>query len=189
MAKDIIWGNILSLKGKTDTLFDFLKNTPLFSGFSPKDIKNIEKIVHLRKFKKNEIVFKEDEPGTGMYIIKKGAVRISKQTPNGASQGREEIISTFKKNDFFGEITLLEKAAFERTASAYANSESELVGLFKPDLLDIIERNPKLGIKIVMRISEIMAARLRSTTTAFFNKTVEITEIQSTMQNNEEQEK
>jgi len=80
---------------------------------------------------------------------------------------------------FFGELTLIEKTRFPRTASAYADAASELVGFFKPDLLEIIERNPKLGIKIIMKISEIIGNRLRITTSLISAKKEEIAKLKT----------
>lgn len=179
MTTDIFWGNIFKIKSKKDLLYYFLKSNPLFNGFSSRDIKNIEKIVHLRKFKKDEIIFKEYEPGTGMYIIKTGSVRITKHRKEEGGVSEEEVITNLKWNDFFGELTLVEKTRSPRTASAYANNECELVGFFKPDLLEVIERNPRLGVKIILGIAEIIGSRLRITTASLTEKKEEIKRLQS----------
>ena len=104
-----------------------------------------------------------------------------------SGQSQEEIISTLKPNDFLGEIALVEKTSFARTASAYANSESELIGFFKPDLLEIIQRNPRLGVKIIMRISEIIADRLRSTTSTLSEKSKELEQLRGSLNENNAQ--
>ena len=179
MGDNIFWGNIFKIKRHTESLFNFLKNNQVFRGFTSRDLRQIEKIVHVRKFKKDEIVFKEDEPGTGMYIIKSGKIRITKHKSTGTVSSGEEIITHLKENDFFGELTLVEKTRFPRTASAYADSASELIGFFKPDLLEIIERNPKLGVKIIMRIAEIIGARLRTTTSLISSKKYEIEKLKT----------
>lgn len=38
-----------------------------------------------------------------------------------------------------------------------------MTGLFKPDLFDLIDRNPSLGAKIVFKVSQVLATRLRHT--------------------------
>jgi CRP/FNR family cyclic AMP-dependent transcriptional regulator len=180
MSSEIFWSNIFKIERKKDSLYSFLKNNRLFEGFSSRDLKQVEKLVHVRKFKKNEIIFKESEPGTGMYIIKNGKVRIVKHKLNeDASSSNEELVTVLKKHDFFGELSLIEKTRFPRNASAYADGESELIGFFKPDIFEVVERNPKLGIKIIMRISEIIAARLRTTTSLISEKKEEIERLKS----------
>jgi hypothetical protein len=44
-----------------------------------------------------------------------------------------------------------------------ATEPTVLIGLFRPDLLDLIDRNPEAGVKIVLKLSQILAARLRHT--------------------------
>ena len=185
MSKDVFWSNIFKIEQKKDSLYGFLKNNPLFKGFSSKDLKQIEKLVHVRKFKKDEIVFKEDEPGTGMYIIKNGKIRIAKHKTKNGTTSEEEVITFLKEHDFFGELTLVEKTRFPRTASAYADTASELIGFFKPDILEIVERNPKLGVKIVMRISEIIGARLRTTTSILSQKKEDIKNLKAQLPQDE----
>ena len=68
---------------------------------------------------------------------------------------------TFGEGDFFGDQVLLDESA--RTASAVARSSTRAVGFFRPDLLELIERNPRLGLKIVMRLSHMISVRLRHT--------------------------
>ena len=38
-----------------------------------------------------------------------------------------------------------------------------IIGFFRPDLLELIENNPRLGLKIVMRLSQMISVRLRHT--------------------------
>jgi CRP/FNR family cyclic AMP-dependent transcriptional regulator len=68
-------------------------------------------------------------------------------------------LATFGEGDFFGDQVLLDESA--RTASAIARAQTRAVGFFRPDLLELIERNPHLGLKIVMRLSHMISVRLR----------------------------
>jgi CRP-like cAMP-binding protein len=45
-----------------------------------------------------------------------------------------------------------------------AVEKTEALGIFRPDLFDLIESNPKLGIKILLKLSQRLAGRLRETT-------------------------
>lgn len=161
MSTEIFWGDIFKKRDDEDSLYSFLKRNPVFSGLATRDIKKIERAVHIRRYKQGEYIFKEGEPGTGMYILKNGKVSINKIQED--VKNPKHII-TLKKNHFFGELSLVEKSEFPRNASAIAETDCELIGFFKPDLSELIERDPHLSIKIVIRISEIIAARLRTTT-------------------------
>lgn len=41
---------------------------------------------------------------------------------------------------------------------------TEVLGIFRPDLFDLIESNPKLGIKILLELSQRLGGRLREAT-------------------------
>jgi len=63
--------------------------------------------------------------------------------------------------DFFGELALLDESP--RSASAKCKTGCLLIGFFRPDLFELIEKKASLGIKIVLKLSEIVAQRLRET--------------------------
>ena len=50
-----------------------------------------------------------------------------------------------------------------RTASAVAAEDTDLLVLNRADLLDLSEARPRIGVKIVMQLSQIVAERLRRT--------------------------
>jgi CRP/FNR family cyclic AMP-dependent transcriptional regulator len=120
-------------------------------------LKKIELIVHERIFMPDEVVFHERQPGTGMYIIKKGLIKLTKTT-----NGEKTKIAELGEGEFFGEMSLLED--YPRSAQATAVVKTELLGVFRPDLFDLIERNPRLGSKILLKLSQRLANRLRKTT-------------------------
>jgi len=92
-----------------------------------------------------------------MYIIKQGRVRLTKTV------NEEEVtIAELGEGEFFGEMSLLED--FPRSARATAVEKTETLGIFRPDLFDLIERNPKLGSNILLKLSQRLANRLRKTT-------------------------
>ena len=72
-----IWEAVESRKSKTaDDIFKALKNVPIFSDLNPKEMNEIEKIIHRREYKKGEPIFRMGDPGLGMYIIIKGLINI-----------------------------------------------------------------------------------------------------------------
>ena len=95
--------------------------------------------------------------GVGMYVILSGEVEIIQKAEDGAVIKLAE----FGPGDFFGDQVLLDESP--RTASAIALEPCQTIGFFRPDLLELIERNPRLGLKIVMRLSQMISVRLRQT--------------------------
>jgi CRP-like cAMP-binding protein len=145
------------IRGKEGDILPVLRTIPIFEGLGFNDLKKIELIVHIRTFMPDEIIFYERQPGAGMYIIKKGLIKLTKTV------NEERVkISELKDGEFFGEMSLLDD--YPRSAEATAVEKTEALGIFRPDLFDLIESNPKLGYKILLRLSKRLASRLRETT-------------------------
>ena len=158
MNKSNRFGAIIEkIWGKEGNIIPVLRNVPLFEGLAYRDLKKIELIVHERTFMPEEVVFQERQPGTGMYFIKKGLIELTKTINN------ERVkIAELGEGEFFGEMSLIEN--YPRSAQATAVVKTEVLGIFRPDFFDLIDRNPKLGSKILLKLSERLAHRLRTTT-------------------------
>mgnify|MGYP001774057981 CR=1 FL=1 len=156
--KDTFWANIFKGKKKRDEMVEsILKEVPAFSHLERKEIELLASIVHKREYKKGEYIFYQGDPGLGMYIIQEGEVLIQYTDPD----GNKKDLAILKDGDFFGEIALIDESP--RSASAICKTDCHIIGFFRPDLFEIIERHPKLGIKIVLKLAEIIAERLRRT--------------------------
>ena len=112
----------------------------------------IESILHEREYQTDEVIFRQDEPGMGMYIIASGTVTI-------ISEPSSMQWSELGEGEFFGEIALLDE--HPRSASAIAKTPCRIFGFFQPDLFSLIDRDPRLGVKIVIRLARMIGARLR----------------------------
>ena len=158
MSSDPFWSNIFRRRDREETdVFEILKKIPIFQDLSRREIVKIESILHRRNWSADESIVKEGDPGVGMYIIVSGEVQIVQIGEGGVRLQ----LATLTIGDFFGEQALLDDSP--RTASAYASETCRIIGFFRPDLLELIESNPRLGLKIVMRLSQMISVRLRHT--------------------------
>lgn len=151
----IFWENFFKPKEKKD--FNSLKNCPLFSDLSKWELHFMQKILHRRLFTNGEIVFKS-QSNAGMYLILKGGVNILQGTPN--SQEEPSFIASLKPGDFFGELALIDKTAYENIF-IQANQDSQFLAFYQPDLELVIEKRPQIGIKILKCLSHILSLRLK----------------------------
>jgi CRP/FNR family cyclic AMP-dependent transcriptional regulator len=148
------WGNIFKGRNGADRDANrLLQEIPLFAGLRKGELREVERLVHRRLYKDGEVIFWEGEPGVGIYIIQKGVVGIYKA-------GQKEL-ARLQAGDFFGEMALLEDDC--RSATAVASGETCLFGLIHPDLFDLIDRKPQLGVKLLSALANILARRLRLT--------------------------
>ncbi len=158
MADDPFWSNLFKRKDSDEmALFEILSEIPIFQDFNTREFRKIEGILHRRSWGVGEAIVQEGNPGVGMYIIVSGDVKIEQTSDEGTTQTLAEL----GRGDFFGEQALLDESP--RTASVIALNPCKAIGFFRPDLLELIESNPRLGLKIVMRLSQMISVRLRHT--------------------------
>jgi CRP-like cAMP-binding protein len=159
MNSDGIWGNIFRFSKRQESLADVLHNVPVFRDLTPKELRILEGLVHIRTYEAGEPVFLESEPGAGMYVIRSGRVDIKLKYRS----EQPLLLAELQAGDFFGEMALLGDST--RSATAIARESSDLIGFFHPDLEELIELRPAIGAKIALGLAHTLAERLRFTNT------------------------
>jgi CRP-like cAMP-binding protein len=159
-----LWDNLFRRSKSDSDLHTHLESNVLFQDLSGRDLRFIEKLVHVRKYHSGEPVFTQGDIGVGMYIILSGRVEIFVTDPHMTLEEHREIfITQLLPSDFFGELSLVEDSG-RRTATAIAKEETILIGFFRPDLAKVLSRKPGVGTKIVVRLAEVLGRRLKDTT-------------------------
>ena len=108
---------------------------------------------HVVKYRKGDVIFREGDLGTEMYIIQSGKIRIYKDI-----DGYDQTLTVLEKGDFFGEMAILE--GLPRTATAEAEEDTELIRINSANFVAMIKANPEIAIRIMRKLS----LRLRETT-------------------------
>jgi CRP-like cAMP-binding protein len=153
-----LWVNVFKGKhGNRHAAGDLLQGIPLLGELRRHELRHIERLVHHRSYRDGEVVFWENEPGIAMYVIQRGEVGIFKDY---GKPGQQEL-ARLQHGDFFGEMALL--AGDFRQATAVAVGETDLISLIHPDLFNLFERKPHLGVKLLSFLATVMAQRLRKT--------------------------
>jgi len=101
---------------------NLIMNIPLFADLSNEEVELIEGIIVKKNFVKDQIVLLEEEAANCMYIVYAGKVRVVKQS----TEGREQILTIHKKNECFGELSLLDGKTSPATVIAH---EDAVIGL------------------------------------------------------------
>jgi CRP-like cAMP-binding protein len=155
---DLLWGNIFKSKDCLNPdIRLFLKNIPLFAKLGKRELREIEHLIHRRQYRSQEVIFWQNEPGVGMYIVQSGDVGIYSDY----NSPEQKQLALLGQGDFFGEMALLEDN--NRSATAVALSEAHLIGVFHPDLFDLFDRKPELGVKVLSTLAGMLSLRLRKT--------------------------
>lgn len=162
-VKSSLWSNIFKKESNEERLLDLLKKFPAFSNFKRRELKLIRKLIHVREYLPNEIIFYEGDPGVSMFIIESGKVEISHTFKSGYKQQLALLFS----GDFFGEFSVLTEGS--RTATATALTETRLIIIFRNDLLEVINRDTQLGVKILFGFVKIFIEKLRNLNQDYLN--------------------
>src|SRR3989338_10296892 len=85
-------------------LADFLRSMPYFSALGKEELERIARETLERSFDKGEVIFLEDEPCQGLYVVKTGRVRIFKSSP----EGREQVLLTVAAGTPFNEVPVFD---------------------------------------------------------------------------------
>jgi CRP-like cAMP-binding protein len=101
----------------------FLKKVQIFSGLSGSDLDKIVEIVSERNYRKDEVIFHADDPGSVLFILKTGAVKVSIRDKN----GREDILKLLYPLDFFGEMSILDGQHRSATVTAIEKSTALII--------------------------------------------------------------
>lgn len=156
MMKYLWLANPLSGSRK-DSIPKFLRNVELLKNFSDNELRILAKYLHNRKFSEGEVVFRAGEIGIGFYFIFSGIIELSHDDLD--TEINSEKFLVLEEFAYFGELALLQEGN-QRTATALARNKCELVGIFKPDLDNLIVRHPVIAAKLIQAISIALADRL-----------------------------
>jgi CRP/FNR family cyclic AMP-dependent transcriptional regulator len=130
-----------------------LRNYPAFRDLEPAALDQLCRYAKHTKFKRGAEIFSKGDPGTSLYAVVSGTVRMS----TASAEGRTALLNLIVPGDIFGEIAVLD--GLPRTTDAIANSNCELLIIDRRDFLPFLRGQPELA----MRIIELLCARLRWT--------------------------
>lgn len=105
-----------------------------------------------RAVKEGTLIFQEGDKADGLFVIKRGQVRI---------RLGNRTLAELSANSIFGEMALIDDAP--RSATAVAMTDVELVPISEKQFLFLVSQTPFFALK-VMRV---LARRLRTTSKSF----------------------
>ncbi len=127
----------------TSSILPILKKIPLLEELNEDDHKEIVKHITLEYYPAHYVLFRENDPGSAVYIIKHGMVRIYH---GGATSDEDKEIALISDNDVFGEMAIISEKP--RNATAQTMTESEIFVLKKEDFTGLIASNPNMAGRI-----------------------------------------
>ncbi len=124
----------------------YLKNLDIFSHLRDEEYRMLDEYSRMREVKKGEVLYLQGSSDKNIYILKKGAVKITKLTP----QGKEIILDICKGGTIFGEMAYVEPV--ERDESAEVIEDGLICIMKKVDFDRMLQMVPGLSIRLTKMI-------------------------------------
>jgi CRP/FNR family transcriptional regulator, cyclic AMP receptor protein len=115
-----------------------LARCPLFAHADGRILATLADGLRRRRFRRNEVIFHQGDPGDSLHVVASGAVKIVLPS----TEGDEAIIATLRPGDFFGELALLDGAP--RSATATALEPSDTLVLPRQVFMELLDTLPGL---------------------------------------------
>lgn len=137
-------------------IIEMMRHIEIFRELKPRELKLVRSECYIRNHTEGEHIFRDGEPGVGIYIILEGQVQIYRET-----KGTRRIYQILSRGDSFGELGLLEDN--NRPASALAVGKTQLLGFFRPGLETFIKRKPQIASRIMFNLAKSLGKKLINT--------------------------
>ncbi|HYW01070.1 MAG TPA: cyclic nucleotide-binding domain-containing protein [Candidatus Acidoferrum sp.] len=131
-----------------DSIVEMLEKTPLWSGLTKLDLRQVIKASKERSFESGHTVVSKGDPGDGFYLIFEGAAEVR-------SDGK--TLSKLGPGQFFGEMSILDNQP--RSADVVTVEPSRILFLSALSFKTLIFANPKIALKMLQEF----VRRLRDT--------------------------
>lgn len=128
-----------------------LAEAPLFSVLHPRDLAVLAEKFHALRYRRGEMIFREEEPAERLFLIASGRVKLSIASPHGA----ELLVAVLGPGEIFGELEVIDRGA--RAMACRTMEDAEIYGLPGDVFWTMLENRPALA----RRLLELMARRLR----------------------------
>lgn len=131
---------------------EVLKQMPLFRHLTYKEILRVLSLTEVTDHKPGDEIITEDEPGSDLFIIMSGKVRLHKE---GA------LVTFLGQGAHLGEMALVDNGP--RSLSATVEEPSRLLVLRRRDFNDLIRNYPRMSVKLLWSFVQVLGQRLRKT--------------------------
>ncbi|WP_291994013.1 SulP family inorganic anion transporter [Candidatus Accumulibacter sp. ACC003] len=133
-----------------------LTDIEIFSDHKDETLVDLEACFTRRSVVKNCKVYSFGDPGNELFLIRKGAVRITLPAP-GELPGHHAL--TYGRGDFFGGMAFLSEMS--RFNDAIALEDTELFVLQRDQFAKLREEHKRLACELVEAVAKVLALRLR----------------------------
>lgn len=118
-----------------------------FAEFPQEALEQLLSSTTVRSFAAAQVIVREGDPGTSLFLIEDGDVEVRTTDPT----GRTLVLATLGPGEFFGEVAVL--TGRPRTATIVATSAVTVIEIYREDLDQIATRFPEVR-RVLQRFYE-----------------------------------
>jgi CRP/FNR family transcriptional regulator len=125
-----------------------LADTEVFGGLGPRELQEVAMVAVPRTWERGEVVFREGDEGDTCYLVRSGAVLLTREHQD----GRLVALAELRAGELFGELAMFRGET--RSATAEAIEDSTAVALLARDLQRLVRGNPDLALELLAALAE-----------------------------------
>lgn len=128
---------------------DTLRKIDMFNALDNEEFKTLSDATTFKTLNKDNILFYEGDKAEYLYMLLDGELKLYKQ----GAKSQEIVLHHFNKPSLIAEMPTLENLNFPATCIALR--DETLVGMIEKDSFkDILNKNPKLSLHIIMSLTK-----------------------------------
>ena len=124
-----------------------LESVNLFRSLAPAELRALRAITQERRFPAGTEIFREGDPGDGVYVVSDGLVEISGLVSGEARR----VFSQLGPGEIFGEMAVIERRP--RSATATALKDTSVYFIPRDEMLALLQRSPSSAFNVLQEIS------------------------------------
>lgn len=136
-----------------ESVQEVLSRAGIFQGVDPVAVNNLIKELETIRFGRGTTIFEEGDPGSRLYIITSGKVKLARH----ANDGRENLLQVMGPSDMFGELSIFDPGP--RTSSAVCVTDVHAATMNSDQLRVWLAAHPEIAEQLL----RVLARRLRRT--------------------------
>lgn len=141
-----------------------MRESPLLHDFTPAEADILGRAMVRVRVSPGQTLIAEDDPSDWMLLLLSGTVDIGKRKSAAGAEAsdRDETtrLAVLRPGAVVGEMSMLDGEP--RYASCWALSEVEVAILTRPALAELINSHPGVGAKLLVKLTQLLAQRLRN---------------------------
>jgi CRP/FNR family transcriptional regulator len=125
-----------------------LARTEVFRDLEDRELQEVAQVSVPRRWERGEVIFREGDPGDTCYLLKSGAVMLTREHQD----GRMVALAELRAGGMFGELAMFRQEP--RSATAETIEPTEAIALLAPDMQRLIRNNPEIAAKLLAALAE-----------------------------------